>query len=138
MRIVIDTNVIISAIFFGGKPGHLVSLLMERKFEAYVSDAIASEYRDTERHLAQKYSARKTSASMDDILAQCRRVSPTKTVTVCRDPDDNKFIECALEGKCLYIVSGDSDLLDVRSYADVEIVTAAEFFERYGDQFLTD
>ena len=65
-------------------------------------------------------------------------VYPTQTVPVCRDPDDNKFIECALEGKCIYIVSGDADLLDLQSYADVEIVTVAEFFARYGDQFPDD
>ncbi|MDE7139195.1 MAG: putative toxin-antitoxin system toxin component, PIN family [Treponemataceae bacterium] len=135
MRIVIDTNVIASAIFFGGKPDRLVSLLMAGKLEAYVSDAIIAEYRRTEEHLARKYSARETSASLDDILGQCNCVSPAQTVSVCRDKDDNKFIECALAGKCLYIVSGDADLLDLKSYADIEIVTVAEFFGRYGNQF---
>lgn len=131
MKIVIDTNVIASAIFFGGKPDKLVDLLMTRKVEAYVSEGIISEYYKTSNHLEQKYSARESSPSLDDIVSQCTLVSPTQTVTVCRDPDDNKFIECALEGKCLYIVSGDNDLLDLKSYGDVEIITVAEFFARY-------
>lgn len=135
MRIVIDTNVIASAIFFGGKPDRLVSLLMMGKIEVCVSDAIALEYNKTANQLAQKYSVRESSTSLGDILSQCEFVSPTQSVNICRDPDDNKFIECALEGRCIYIVSGDADLLDLHSYADIEIVTVAEFFERYGSQF---
>ena len=131
MKIVIDTNIIISAIFFGGKPDKLVGLLMSHKIDAYVSKDIIAEYYETSTHLEQKYSARKSSPNLDDIVSQCTFVSPTQTVTVCRDPDDNKFIECALEGKCLYIVSGDNDLLDLKSYDDVEIITVKEFFERY-------
>ena len=46
---------------------------------------------------------------------------------VCRDPDDNKFIECAIDGRCLYIVSGDRDLLSLTKYNDVQIVTVAKF-----------
>ena len=131
MKIVIDTNIIASAIFFGGKPDKLIGLLMAHKIDAYVSKDIVAEYYETSTHLEQKYSVRKVSPSLDDIVSQCTLVSPTRSVTVCRDPDDNKFIECALEGKCLYIVSGDNDLLDLKSYGDVEIVTVAEFFERY-------
>ena len=45
------------------------------------------------------------------------------------DPDDNKFISCAIDGQCYYIVSGDKDLLTLKEYSDVKIVTVAEFFE---------
>lgn len=50
---------------------------------------------------------------------------------VCRDPDDNKFIACAVDADAVYIVSGDNDLLTVRQYGKIEIVTAAEFCEKY-------
>lgn len=132
MKIVIDTNIIASAMFFGGKPDQLVELLMTHKIDAYVSKDIISEYYETSAHLEQKYSVRRNSPNLDDIISQCNLISPTQKVTVCRDPDDNKFIECALEGKCLYIVSGDNDLLDLKSYEDVEIITVADFFDRYG------
>ena len=52
-------------------------------------------------------------------------------VKVCRDPDDDKFINCALDSKSLYIVSGDKDLLTIEKYEDIEIITAAEFCKRY-------
>ena len=55
----------------------------------------------------------------------------TKTVIqVSRDPDDDKFIECAVDAKALYIVSGDKDLLDIGAYENV-MMTAAQFCEKY-------
>ena len=47
------------------------------------------------------------------------------------NPDDNKFIECALDAKCYYIVSGDKDLLDVKKHKSVQIVTVSEFLDLF-------
>jgi predicted nucleic acid-binding protein len=58
-------------------------------------------------------------------------IIPDKTFEVCRDPDDNKFIDCAYAGRCVYIVTGDKDLLDIHGFEDIEIVTAAEFCTKY-------
>lgn len=52
-------------------------------------------------------------------------------VEISRDPDDDKFIGCAKDGKALYIVSGDKDLLVLEKYEDIEIITANEFCEKY-------
>ena len=52
-------------------------------------------------------------------------------IDVCRDPDDNKFIECAVDAKALYIVSGDNDLLDIEEYDGIRIITAKEFCDEY-------
>ena len=61
------------------------------------------------------------------------RILESKTrIHVCRDPDDDKFLSCAIDAKAIYIVSGDKDLLDIRDYNGVEIITAAEFCERFG------
>ena len=135
MRIVIDTNVVASGIVFGGKPERLLELAIKNDVEMCVSPQILAEYDEIIARLSAKYPNRTIAISLKDLTDNALLVSPSQTVTVCRDPDDNKFIECAMEGKCLYIVSGDNDLLDLRSYADVEIVTVAEFFEQYGNQF---
>lgn len=135
MRIVIDTNVVASGIVFGGKPERLLELAIKNDVEMCVSPQILAEYDEIIVRLSAKYPNRTIAISLKDLTDNALLVSPSQTVTVCRDPDDNKFIECAMEGKCLYIVSGDNDLLDLRSYADVEIVTVAEFFEQYGNQF---
>ncbi|MDE5775664.1 MAG: putative toxin-antitoxin system toxin component, PIN family [Treponemataceae bacterium] len=135
MRIVIDTNVVASGIVFGGKPERLLELAIKNDVEMCVSPQILAEYDEIIARLSAKYPNRTIAISLKDLTDNALLVTPSQTVTVCRDPDDNKFIECAMEGKCLYIVSGDNDLLDLRSYADVEIVTVAEFFEQYGNQF---
>ena len=138
MRIVIDTNVVASGIVFGGKPERLLELAIKNDVEMCVSPQILAEYDEIIARLSAKYPNRTIAISLKDLTDNALLVSPSQTVTVCRDPDDNKFIECAMEGKCLYIVSGDNDLLDLHSYADIEIVTVAEFFERYGNQFSDD
>ena len=135
MRIVIDTNVVASGIVFGKKPERLLELAIKNDVEMCVSPQILAEYDEIIARLSAKYPNRTIAISLKDLTDNALLVTPSQTVTVCRDPDDNKFIECAMEGKCLYIVSGDNDLLDLRSYADVEIVTVAEFFEQYGNQF---
>jgi uncharacterized protein len=53
----------------------------------------------------------------------------SQTVTVCRDPDDNKIIETAVIGKCQYIVSGDKDLLVLQVFQDIQIVKPADFLK---------
>ena len=53
------------------------------------------------------------------------------SIQVCRDPDDDKFIECAVDAQCIYIVSGDKDLLAVNRYNGIKIVTVADFFNKY-------
>jgi len=59
------------------------------------------------------------------------RIVADTNIHVCRDPDDDKFISCAVDGKCVYIVSGDNDLLVLKDYEGIEIITVAQFFERF-------
>ena len=49
-------------------------------------------------------------------------VEPSTCVSVCRDPDDDMFIECAIEAECVYIVSGDKDLLSIEQYEGIQIL----------------
>lgn len=135
MKIVIDTNIVVSGIVFGGKPERLLRLAIKNDVEMCISSKILAEYDEIIARLSAKYPNRPKSITLKDLIDSASIVSPTQTVTVCRDNDDNKFIECVLAGKCLYIVSGDADLLDLKAYAGIEIVTVAEFFSRYGNLF---
>lgn len=135
MKIVIDTNIVVSGIVFGGKPERLLRLAIKNDVEMCISSQILAEYDEIIARLSAKYPKHPKSITLKDLIDSASIVSPTQTVTVCRDNDDNKFIECALAGKCLYIVSGDADLLDLKAYAGIEIVTVAEFFSRYGNLF---
>lgn len=53
---------------------------------------------------------------------------PTTHVNICRDPDDNKFLECAKNSHALCIVSGEKDLLVIEQYGNIQIVTAKNFY----------
>ena len=130
MKIVIDTNVVASAIFFGGKPRDLLEMLVNKKLEAYASSEIVDEYKETIEELQDRYQGKSINIPLTAIVSAMNIIAPTSHVDVCRDPDDNKFIECAYDAKCIYIVSGDKDLLSVKKYKNVKIVTVAEFLSR--------
>jgi len=127
MRIVIDTNVIASGVFFGGKPGKLLEMVVSKELEAYITEDILTEYKETLEELCSRYPSKPPRLPLSILLATMKMIQPHSTVQVCRDPDDDKFIECALDAQCVYIVSGDQDLLSVRQYERVRIVTVSEF-----------
>ena len=127
MKIVIDTNVFVSAVFFGGKPLDVIRTVISKENEAYVSPEIWDEYADVIERLGRKYPKNKRTDLLQQMLKIFKIVSPSHSVDTCRDKDDNKFISCALESKCMFIVSGDDDLLSLKQVEDVRIVTAAEF-----------
>ena len=113
MKIVIDTNLVISAMFFGGKPRKLVNLLRAGKFNAYASEDIVTEYNESADDFASKYH-KPIQMPLSDIVEKLHQIEVTTEVHVCRDPDDDKFIGCALDSKSKYIVSGDKDLLSLK------------------------
>ncbi len=131
MRILIDTNIVISGLFFHGLPNQLLSELNFEKFNVCINDEIFDEYRTQidKKVLKPKYRLdRELRQKFFSSLQSFKKVSDLK---VCRDPKDDKFINCAIDAKAIYIVSGDNDLLTLKNFAGVEIVTAREFYEKY-------
>ena len=135
MNVVVDTNVVASAIFFGGKPKEIIDLIMKDKVYAYASKEILDEYPETIEYLLNKYSEKKPLTSLSIIQSKIEIINAHSKVNVCRDPDDNKFIECALDSSCYYIVSGDKDLLCIEKYEDIQIVTVAEFLKIFENKY---
>ena len=127
MRIVIDTNVVVSAMFFGGRPRQLLEMLMKHQVEAYVTQEIITEYQETSDELLSRYPTKPVRLPLNQIISACNLLETHSKIAVCRDPEDDKFIECAVAGKCIYIVSGDKDLLAVEKYHNIQIVTVADF-----------
>jgi uncharacterized protein len=126
-RIVIDTNIYISAIFWGGKPREVVDLGRNGQISIFRSSEIEEEIF---RKLKTKFKL------SDDESAQILLDLSTFTTLInvdCKieiiddDPDDNKFIECAASSRSSYIVSGDKHLLNLRKYKEIKILKAAEF-----------
>ena len=128
MRIVIDTNIVAFAIFFGGRPRELLELLLQHELSAFITQEIIEEYQGTIEYLQNEYPSKRITVPLTQIIAACNMIETTSEVKVCRDPDDDKFFACALDSRSLYIVSGDKDLLAVKQYKDVQVVTVAQFF----------
>ncbi|MCL2844051.1 MAG: putative toxin-antitoxin system toxin component, PIN family [Chitinivibrionia bacterium] len=132
MRIVIDTNVIASGIFFSGLPNQLLRLVIERKILATVSNEIINEYHKTFNYLLNdKNRVPKENISVNSIVKKMKKISIKSDIKASRDPNDDMFINCAIDGKCKYIVSSDKDLLDIKSFENVEILTVREFMNEY-------
>jgi|WetSurMetagenome_2_1015567.scaffolds.fasta_scaffold1018380_1 uncharacterized protein len=129
MRVVLDTNVFISA-FLGGRLHVIVDAWKAGKFTLIISEAIAREYLDVLNRPKFKITAREIAATTDYLLKTAEFVTPTKVVSAIKDdPTDNKFLEAALAGKVAYVVSGDGHLLDLKTFQGIYLITAREFIE---------
>lgn len=132
MKIVIDTNVVISGVFFGGKPRMILEAVADGKIFACASTEILTEYYEVIDEMIDRGQGHFNRNVLDPMISEMEIIIPVSHIDVSRDPDDNKFIECAVDSGALYIVSGDKDLLDIEEYDGIQIVTAAYFCDTYG------
>ena len=131
MRIIIDTNILISGLYFHGLPKKLLSEIDLEKFNLCVNDEIILEYIDK---IDNKFSKSKYILDKDlrkKIFGSFEKFDKVSDLKICRDPKDDKFINCAIDAKAIYIVSGDNDLLTIKNFEGIEIVTAREFYNKY-------
>ena len=91
---------------------------------------MVDEYRRIYCELGKRYTKR-THNELNEIINSMNVLPSHSHIEACRDPDDNKFIECAIDNRCIYIVSGDKDLLVLKQYEDIGILTVSEFLEQY-------
>ncbi len=131
MKIVIDTNVVISGVFFGGYPRRVLDAVLDGKTSASVTAEISAEYVEIAQEMIERKQGHFRRELFAVLLSKMELIAPHSEVHLSRDPDDDKFIACASDAKALYIVSGDKDLLVLKRYQDIEIITAKEFCERY-------
>ena len=131
MKIVVDTNVVISGIFFGGNPRKIIEAIVSGAINAYATAEIVDEYMEIIDSMIARKQGKLSTSILSPIFSSLKVIEGKSHITVCRDPDDDKFIECAVDAKAIYIVSGDNDLLDIEEYDGIQIVTAKEFCEKY-------
>jgi len=92
LRIVIDTNVIVSAVFFGGRPSELLDLLLHRRLVAVATDKIIAEYLATIEHLLGRHGGKHLNFTLMPPIAVMEVIPQTENIHICRDHDDDKFI----------------------------------------------
>ena len=132
IRIVLDTNTIISAIGWKhSKPRRILEACLSGKYLLVESSGLLKEFVAVmERPKFGFISEEQKKELLTRLINYCEIVEPTKKINIIKsDPADNKVLECALEGKAQYIVSGDNHLLRLKVYMGIGIVTAAEFLE---------
>ena len=131
MKIVIDTNVLISGVFFGGFPRKILSAVVSQKITACATTEIINEYEEIVQEMINRKQGHINKSILSPLIKVMEIIEPVIHVEICRDPDDNKFLECAKDSHALYIVIGDKDLLVIKQFENVQIVTAKSFCQKY-------
>lgn len=132
-RIVIDTNVVLSALLFkSGKVGWLPPLWQFGRVTPLVSKATASELIRVLKYPEFKLTLDEQTAVLSAFLpyAEIVVVQGTVTAPACRDPDDDMFLALAAQGRADYLVTGDADLLALSGFKTCPIVTPEQFRQR--------
>lgn len=125
-RVVLDTNILISAIGFGGKPRQILVQALEKKVQAVTSPILFAELYEVVCKKFPKLEP-KLLAIEKKIKKNFTMVHPKKSLNISKDEDDNRVLEAAVEGICNYIVTGDRELLDLASFKNIKIITADQF-----------
>lgn len=139
MRVVLDTNVVVSALLWGGTPFQLLHAATEGQIVLATSPALLDELRSVlnRSHLtARLLSKRSSVAQAIELYSQLTLlVSPLSTPRVVpADPDDDQVIACAIAAHASIIVSGDTDLLSLNPYQRIQILSPAHAIQYIREQ----
>ncbi len=134
-RVVLDTNVLVSALLFRGGLSKIVGLWQKGKIIPVISKETFSELVTVLEYPKFSLTQEETDSIIKyEILPYFEIVEVVKDVKgICRDPEDDKFISCAISGSADYIVSGDKDLFDLKQYKSTKIIKASDFLKMYND-----
>jgi len=133
-KVILDTNVVISGIFFSGPPSKILEEWAKKRFQLITNNEILDEYREVANELSQKFK-KINQEKMIELISLNSKVffSIDLKEVVTEDPKDEKFIACAIASKTKIIVSGDKHLLKVSGYKGIQILKPRHFL----DEFLT-
>lgn len=128
-NVVIDTNVVISGLIFGGKPKQIMDRVRANELQMCISPEL-------EQEILRKFHSI-TSISELHILLQvilekhCKKIIPESITRVSRDPKDDMLLALALAGKAKYLITGDKDLLILKKFGDTLVVTPRQFLRSF-------
>jgi putative PIN family toxin of toxin-antitoxin system len=132
VRIILDTNVLISGIFFGGPPARILQAWRDRRVRIIVSASILKEYRRVAEEIAREAPGIDIDRILELITIESEMTAaPSLPSRVCDDPDDDKFLAAAIASGVHLIVSGDKALLRASGYAGVKVLRPRDFVDSY-------
>lgn len=133
--VVIDTNVIVSALLFGGKPGELIRLWKTGQIQPLISKEITEEYLRVFAYPKFDLSEKEISFIFNHEILPYSKAVKIKPghwkTTIEDDPSDDMFIRCAVSGRCNIIISGDGHLLDLKTYDKIRILSVSLFLKEF-------
>jgi uncharacterized protein len=135
MNVVIDTNIFVSS-FFGGNPPKIIDLWKHEKITLCLSKAILDEYIDVLCRIGLK-----DEYELEELLSLFSRgfnilftIKTPKIQIIKNDPDDDKFIACAVALKAYAVITGDREVLAVKEYAGIRILTPQQLLANYKEE----
>jgi putative PIN family toxin of toxin-antitoxin system len=130
MKVVLDTNVFISGVFFSGPPHRILKAWRDGKIQIVLSEKILEEYVRVAEVLSERFPNIMLGPILELLTVEAEFTSAFNLPkSVCADPDDDKFIECAIAGSAEAIISGDKHLLKVSGYHGIEVMTPRKFVD---------
>lgn len=134
MRVVLDTNVFVSGVFFGGPPRKILQAWRSGRLNLVISPEILEEYRRVGEILREDYDGVDLGPILHLVTMGAELVAaPPLKERVVTDPDDDKFLACALASKAQVIVSGDRALLKVSGWHGLTVLSPRAFSDEYLD-----
>jgi len=132
-RVVLDTNVLVSALLFKGKVSGFVALWQQGKVTPLLSKETFGELRKVLTYPKFALYQEEIRVILEDaVLPFFEIIDPVEPIGgVCADPDDDPFIACAVSGGAEFVVTGDAHLVVLRHYKTVRFVTPSEFLKRF-------
>jgi putative PIN family toxin of toxin-antitoxin system len=132
VKVILDTNVLISGVFFSGVPYAILESWRDGGIELIISPEILHEYRRVGAEMETKFSGVEVAPFMELLAIEATMVEAEPlSEPVCTDPDDDKFLACALASKARVICSGDKALLKTSGFRGIEVLTPRRFSEKY-------
>jgi len=132
VKVVLDTNVLISGIFFAGPPGRILDAWSDNRVQVAASPEILEEYCRVVEELGRKYPQVQAQPILDVLITTCEicLANPLEE-QVCSDPNDDMFLACAIATGIDTVVSGDKGLLAVSGFRGVQVVKPKAFVDKF-------
>lgn len=129
-KVILDTNVILSGILFGGNPEKIIKLVVKRKIILCISPAL---YAEVIEKLEFKFSLFPESIQKANRILDTfgKKYVPRKKVTILKDKKDNFLLELAEESKADYLISGDKTVLELEEFKGTKILSPKEFLDLF-------
>lgn len=128
MKVLLDTNILISAVLFGGKPRTILLLVFSGKITAIISEVLIRELLEV---LRLKFNIQNEVLLMlENLIRQSFIiVSSTEVIKILQDEPDNRVLEAAQAGKCDFIITGDKEILSLSKFRKIRIIDTTNFLD---------